>query len=107
MRRSMPPRPTRAISRTSSRRRPHDQIPQEGALSMNLAWLAAGIALGFGVLRPRLGVGVLTPQSSEAMGRNPDAPAVIPPNMIIGAPPPGGLGVLPFLLRIPLSRKTA
>ncbi|TMG33744.1 MAG: ATP synthase F0 subunit C [Chloroflexi bacterium] len=70
---------------------------------MNLAWLAAGIAVGFGVLGPGIGVGILTAKSSEAMGRNPDAAAVIRTNMIIGAALAEGLGILAFVLGILLS----
>src|SRR2546427_11465925 len=106
MRRGMPPSHTRAASRTSFRRRPHEQIPQEGAWSMTLAGLAAGIAVGFGVLGPGIGVGILTAKSSEAMGRNPDAAAVIRTNMIIGAALAEGLGILAFVLGILLSGKT-
>ena len=39
---------------------------------MNLAWLAAGIAVGFGVLGPGLGIGRLTANTSEVFGGTPD-----------------------------------
>jgi len=73
---------------------------------MNLAWLAAGIAVGLGVIGPGIGIGILTGLSSEAMGRNPDAAAAIRTNMIIGAALAEGLGILAFVLGILLSGKT-
>jgi F-type H+-transporting ATPase subunit c len=73
---------------------------------MNFAWLAAGIAIGFGVIGPGIGIGILTGMSSEAMGRNPDAAATIRTNMIIGAALAEGLGILSFVLGILLSGKT-
>src|SRR5204863_9938160 len=96
--------PTTSISRTRVPR-PHDQNQQEGTRTMNLAWLAAGIAVGFGVLGPGIGIGILTAKSSEAMGRNPDAAATIRTNMIIGAALAEGLGILAFVLGILLSGK--
>jgi F-type H+-transporting ATPase subunit c len=72
---------------------------------MNLAWLGAGIAVGFGVIGPGIGIGILTGMSSEAMGRNPDAAATIRTNMIIGAALAEGLGILSFVIGILLSGK--
>jgi F-type H+-transporting ATPase subunit c len=95
---------SRILTATSTRdHRPHDEKQQEG--NMNLAWLAAGIAVGFGVLGPGIGIGILTAKSSEAMGRNPDAAATIRTNMIIGAALAEGLGILAFVLGILLSGK--
>ena len=62
--------------------------------------------VGFGVLGPGIGIGILTAKSSEAMGRNPDAAATIRTNMIIGAALAEGLGILAFVLGILLSGKT-
>jgi F-type H+-transporting ATPase subunit c len=67
---------------------------------MEFAGLAAGIAVGLGVLGPGLGVGLLTAASSEAIGRNPDAAAAIRTNMILGAALAEGLGILSFVLGI-------
>ena len=67
---------------------------------MEFAGLAAGIAVGFGVIGPGLGVGILTGMSSEAIGRNPDAEAKIRTNMILGAALAEGLGILSFVLGI-------
>ncbi|TMD60433.1 MAG: ATP synthase F0 subunit C [Chloroflexi bacterium] len=65
---------------------------------MNLAWLAAGIAVGFGMLGPGIGVGLATAKSSEAIGR-------IRTNLIIGAALAEGLGILSFVLGILLWTK--
>src|SRR5438105_78272 len=40
---------------------------------MSLAWLGAGIAIGFGVLGAGLGIGIAGSKVAEATGRNPDA----------------------------------
>ena len=67
---------------------------------MEWAGLAAGIAVGFGVLGPGIGIGLLTAKSSEAIGRNPDAGGAIRTNMILGAALTEGLGILAFVLGI-------
>ncbi|HUG06273.1 MAG: ATP synthase F0 subunit C [Chloroflexota bacterium] len=67
---------------------------------MEWAGLAAGIAVGFGVLGPGLGVGMIAAKSSEAIGRNPDAAGLIRTNMILGAALAEGLGILSFVLGI-------
>ncbi len=73
---------------------------------MNLAWLAAGIAVGFGVLGPGIGVGIATAKANEAIGRNPDAAGLIRNNLIIGAALAEGLGILSFVLGVLLWTKT-
>lgn len=72
---------------------------------MNLAWLAAGIAVGFGMIGPGIGIGIATAKSSEAIGRNPDAAGTIRTMLIIGAALAEGLGILSFVLGILLWTK--
>ena len=72
---------------------------------MDFQGLAAGIAVGFGVLGPGVGIGILTAKSSEAIGRNPDAAGAIRTNMILGAALAEGLGILSFVLGIRLYLK--
>lgn len=67
--------------------------------------LAAGLAVGLGVIGPGLGIGLLTAKSSEAIGRNPDAAGAIRTNMILGAALAEGLGILSFVLGILLWTK--
>ena len=62
------------------------------------AGIGAGLAIGFGVIGPGIGIGILTGLSSEAIGRNPDA--AIRTNMILGAALAEGLGILSFVLGI-------
>lgn len=50
---------------------------------MNLAWLGAGIAIGFAVLGAGLGIGIAASKVAEATGRNPDAANAIRNNGII------------------------
>ena len=67
---------------------------------MELAGLAAGIAVGFGVLGPGIGIGFATAKASEAIGRNPDAAGAIRANLILGAALAEGLGILAFVIGI-------
>src|SRR3979411_545041 len=50
---------------------------------MSLAWLGAGIAVGFGALGAGLGIGIAGSKVAEATGRNPDAANAIRTNGII------------------------
>ncbi|HEX5371047.1 MAG TPA: ATP synthase F0 subunit C [Dehalococcoidia bacterium] len=49
-----------------------------------LKYIGASIAIGFGALGPGLAIGNLTGKAMEALGRNPEANAVIQTNMILG-----------------------
>lgn len=46
--------------------------------------LAMAIAVGFGVLGPGIGVGLIAGHALEAIGRNPEASGKIVTNMFIG-----------------------
>ncbi len=46
--------------------------------------LAMAIAVGFGVLGPGIGIGILVSKALEAMGRNPEASGKIQTTMFIG-----------------------
>jgi F-type H+-transporting ATPase subunit c len=50
---------------------------------MNLAPLAAGLAIGIGAIGPGLAIGLLAAKALEAIGRNPEAAPVIQTNMIL------------------------
>lgn len=67
---------------------------------MEFAGLAAGIAVGLGVLGPGIGVGLATAKAAEAIGRNPDAAGTIRTTLILGAALAEGLGILSFVLGI-------
>jgi len=49
-----------------------------------LRFLAAGLAMGLGALGPALAIGNLVNRAMEAIGRNPEASALIQQNMILG-----------------------
>lgn len=46
--------------------------------------LAMGIAAGFGVLGPGIGLGILVSKALEAIGRNPEAAGKVRETMFIG-----------------------
>ncbi|MBI3521626.1 MAG: ATP synthase F0 subunit C [Chloroflexi bacterium] len=71
----------------------------------DIAGLAAGIAVGVGVLGPGIGVGIATAKAAEAIGRNPDAAGTIRTTLILGAALAEGLGILSFVLGILLWTK--
>lgn len=49
-----------------------------------LAFLAAGLAIGFGALGPGLGIGLLVSKAVEGMARQPEASNTIRTAMFIG-----------------------
>jgi F-type H+-transporting ATPase subunit c len=50
---------------------------------MDLAPLAAGLAIGLGAIGPGLAIGLPAAKALEAIGRNPEAAPVIQTNMIL------------------------
>jgi F-type H+-transporting ATPase subunit c len=50
---------------------------------MNLAPLAAALAIGIGAIGPGLAIGILAAKAMESIGRNPEAAPVIQTNMIL------------------------
>ncbi|GHO88996.1 ATP synthase F0 subunit C [Dictyobacter formicarum] len=50
---------------------------------MNLAPLAAGLAIGIGAIGPGLAIGILAAKAMEAIGRNPEAAPIVQTNMIL------------------------
>lgn len=53
-------------------------------MEIDLTALAAGLAIGLGVLGPGIGIGLLVAGAMQAIGRNPDAAPQIQTNMILG-----------------------
>ena len=47
--------------------------------------LATSIAIGVGVIGPGIGIGLIGSKAMEALGRNPEAEAVVRTNMILAA----------------------
>lgn len=58
------------------------EIAQLDAESMKA--IAMGIAAGFGVLGPGIGLGILVSKALEAIGRNPEASGKVQATMFIG-----------------------
>lgn len=58
------------------------QIAQIDAEAMKA--VAMGIAAGFGVLGPGIGIGILVSKALEAIGRNPEASGQVQATMFIG-----------------------
>jgi F-type H+-transporting ATPase subunit c len=50
---------------------------------MNLAPLAAGLAIGLGAIGPGIAIGLLAAQAMNAIGRNPEVAPLIQTNMIL------------------------
>ena len=72
---------------------------------MNMAWLGAGIAIGFGVLGAGLGIGIAASKVAEATGRNPDAANAIRTNGIIIVAFAESLGIFAFVIAFLLQGK--
>lgn len=67
--------------------------------------LAAGIAIGVGVLGPGIGIGLIGAKAVEAIGRQPEAASKIQLNMILAAAFAEGLGIFAFVMSILLLNK--
>jgi F-type H+-transporting ATPase subunit c len=52
--------------------------------SAGLAWLGAGVAIGFGAIGTGIGIGMLVAKSVEAMARQPEAAGLVRTTMFIG-----------------------
>lgn len=65
---------------------------------MNLAHLAAGLAIGLGMLGPGIGLGTAVGKAVEAIGRNPEAQPKIQATMLVGLAFIEFLGLLVFVV---------
>jgi F-type H+-transporting ATPase subunit c len=45
--------------------------------------LAAALAIGLGAIGPGIGIGILAAKAMEALGRNPEAEAIVRGNLIL------------------------
>lgn len=62
------------------------------------AHMAAGLAIGLGMLGPGIGLGTAVGKSVEAIGRNPDAQPRIQGTMLVGLAFIEFLGLLVFVV---------
>jgi F-type H+-transporting ATPase subunit c len=72
---------------------------------MNFAHLAAGLAIGLGMLGPGIGLGNGVGKAAEAVGRNPEAQPKIQNTMLVGLAFIEFLGLLVFVVSFLLSGK--
>ncbi len=62
--------------------------------------LAAGLAIGMGVVGPGIGVGILGAGAMNAIGRNPEAAGAITTNMILAIAFPEALGIYALIVAV-------
>ncbi len=67
--------------------------------------LAAGIAIGVGVLGPALAIGLIGSKAVESIARQPEATSKIQLNMILTAAFAEGLGIFSFVISILILNK--
>ncbi|CAN5174487.1 hypothetical protein BH09PAT2_BH09PAT2_11130 [soil metagenome] len=48
-----------------------------------MRYIATAIAIGFGMIGPGIGIGLIGSKAMEALGRNPEAEGIIRTNMIL------------------------
>ena len=65
--------------------------------------LAAGLAIGLGLLGPGLGIGILAASAMNAIGRNPEARAAILTNMILAIAFAEALGIYALIVAVILA----
>lgn len=66
-------------------------------------FLAAGIAIGAGLLGPGIGIGLLGYGAMQSLGRNPEARGAITPNMILAIAFAEALGIYALIVAILLA----
>jgi len=62
--------------------------------------LAAGLAIGLGLLGPGIGIGLIGSSAMQALGRNPEARGAILTNMILVAALAEALGIYALIVAI-------
>jgi F-type H+-transporting ATPase subunit c len=62
--------------------------------------IGAGLAVGFGMIGPGIGIGLLVGRAAEGISRNPDAYGKIFSTMLLGAAFAEALGLLAFVMAI-------
>jgi F-type H+-transporting ATPase subunit c len=62
--------------------------------------LAAGLAIGLGLLGPGIGLGLIGSSAMQALGRNPEARGAILTNMILVAALAEALGIYALIVAI-------
>ena len=70
-------------------------ISEDGA-----KYLAAGLAIGIGVIGPGVGIGILGSGAMGAIGRNPEAAGAITTNMILAIAFAEALGIYSLIVAV-------
>ncbi|MDP2719878.1 MAG: hypothetical protein Q8P44_08650 [Dehalococcoidia bacterium] len=65
--------------------------------------LAAGLAIGLGLLGPGIGIGLIGSAAMQALGRNPEARGAILTNMILALALAEALGIYALIVAIILA----
>ena len=65
-----------------------------------LKLLAAGIAIGLGMIGPGIGIGLLVAKALEAIGRNPETSGKISTTMILGIAFAEALGIYALVISL-------
>ena len=68
-----------------------------------LKFLAAGLAIGLGLVGPGIGIGILGAAAMTAIGRNPEARGAILTNMILAIAFTEALGIYALIVAIILA----
>ena len=66
----------------------------------SMKMLAAGLAIGLGLLGPGIGLGLIGSSAMQALGRNPEARGAILTNMILVAALAEALGIYALIVAI-------
>jgi F-type H+-transporting ATPase subunit c len=76
-------------------------LAQSGGFDVEgMKMLAAGLAIGLGVLGPGIGIGLLGAAAMGAIGRNPDASPQIQTNMILAIAFAEALGIYALVVAV-------
>ena len=77
-----------------------DLVLLQGLSADSAKLLAAGIAIGLGVIGPGIGIGILGAGAMTAIGRNPEAVGSITTNMILAIAFAEALGIYAFVIAV-------
>jgi len=75
-------------------------LPQETISPEAIKLLAAGLAIGLGVIGPGIGIGILGAAAMNAIGRNPEARGAILTNMILAIAFAEALGIYALVVAV-------
>lgn len=77
-----------------------DLVLLQGLTAEGAKMLAAGLAIGMGVVGPGIGVGILGAGAMNAIGRNPEAAGAITTNMILAIAFAEALGIYALIVAV-------